>query len=82
MHNIDSHIRAKIDAGPIGLDKSAALLFHFNHRTIFSQSSEISRLFLRHIKYARMHDSTTALPHSLRNWQHMGKCMEQHVPTE
>jgi hypothetical protein len=36
MHDIDRRIRAELDAGPMGLNKSAALLFHFNHRTIFS----------------------------------------------
>jgi hypothetical protein len=46
MQVIDSHICAKINACPIGPDKSAALRFHFNCRTIFSQSSENRRLFL------------------------------------
>jgi hypothetical protein len=46
MHNIDSSICAELDAGPIGLNKSAALIFHFNRRTIVSQSPEKRRLFL------------------------------------
>jgi hypothetical protein len=68
MHDIDCRIHAELDAGPIGLNKSAALLFHFNHRTIFSQSSENRCLFLHHIEYARMHDSTAAIRCTLRNW--------------
>jgi hypothetical protein len=76
MHDIDRRIRAELDAGPIGLDRSAALLFHFNHRTIFSQSSENRRLFLRRIEYARLHDSTASLSRRLRNWLRTGTCTD------
>jgi hypothetical protein len=82
MHDINRRIRAELDAGPIGLDKSAALLFHFNHRTIFSQSSENRRLFLRRIEYTRMHDSTTAMRSILRNWLCSETGMEPAPPLE
>jgi hypothetical protein len=80
MHNILLRIHAEINAGPFGLIKSAALLFHFNCRTIFSQSSENRRLFLRRIKYAQMNDITAALRCSFRNWQCTGICTDPPPP--